>query len=1008
MNHRILLFYALVILNCLGGMRSAVYAQLGGCVGEPMSFKPTAPLPGTEYTWDFGEGTSITTLDDSVIHVFSTPGTFTITLTLNHPAGCSQSSTSEIEIHQLSLSSMTMIPPSCPDGTDGAINLSVTGGVPDYSFNWAHGDTIEDPLGLASGEYRVTVIDSLGCALVVADFIEEAEDDIAPVAICNDITIILDNTGNGNIEANDIGGDSFDACGIASISLDRTNFDCTTTGAQTVTLTVLDENSNLSFCSATVFVQDNSPPVALCQDVTVFLDPDSGVSSLSPGELDNGSHDGCALGSSTISIPSLDCSHIGNNSVILTVNDLSGNSASCNSLVTVSDTSAPTLNCPEDLVVSAAPGCSTFVAIPIPTASDNCGVLSLTNDITATVDASAYFNAGISPVTVSATDVNGNVASCIFSVTVGDTINLFTSSVPTACIGTEISFTSVDTGALISLWTFGDGMGSTDESPTHTYSSSGIFTVTLERTEAFTGCVSTYFETIEIFGPVVEEVMVERPCYAGNDGSIDLTIGGAVSLPVSYVWSGPGGYSASSEDLSSLGPGEYSLLLTDASGCSNSWSSILTGPPPITWSSTWTDVSCGALPANGSINITATGGTFSLLYSIDGGGSFSPSSTFINLEAGTYPLMLKDAATACTLPAETLVIHDPGSSISFEHASTAASVSGDDGQLHFSSMAGGAGGPYTYSVDNGSSFVGAVEVDGLAPGPYVLRIQDAAGCISLPQNDTVYGILPLDIVVIRPSCLPDAGPGATLQFVPLAGVPPFTFSWETAGNSDTTDYLEGEPAGLLYLTAADAGYLSVIDTFTIPLAPSFAFVPIPTHISSPGADDGAIEVNVTGSSAPYFYIRDYELIPPLGDEFSSTNLFSSLIPGTHWVAVQDSFSCMEGPFPVPIFEPVAKRIPGTEASSSLKFTSDWVLEAFPNPFSESAVIRFVSPRTGRIILDVWTLEGALVTRLFEGEIQQGKMNEVEFASNELPTGIYMAKLWMDERYVGVVKLVLVR
>src|SRR3989475_6359898 len=98
------------------------------------------------------------------------------------------------------------------------------------------------------------------------------QDQVGPVAVCQDITVQLDATGHVTISPAQIDNGSTDACGIASLSLSKTNFDCSNVGPNLVTLTVTDNNGNTQTCTATVTVQDQVRPVAVCQDITVQLD----------------------------------------------------------------------------------------------------------------------------------------------------------------------------------------------------------------------------------------------------------------------------------------------------------------------------------------------------------------------------------------------------------------------------------------------------------------------------------------------------------------------------------------------------------------------------------------------------------------------------------------------------------------------------------------------------------------------------------------------------------------
>jgi len=116
------------------------------------------------------------------------------------------------------------------------------------------------------------------------------EDNIAPVAVCQDITAGLDAIGNATITAAEIDNGSTDACGIATMELDVTSFTSADLGVNTVTLTETDVNNNVSICIATVTIIDVNPPVALCNDIAVTLDQNGSV-IITPQDIDGGSTD---------------------------------------------------------------------------------------------------------------------------------------------------------------------------------------------------------------------------------------------------------------------------------------------------------------------------------------------------------------------------------------------------------------------------------------------------------------------------------------------------------------------------------------------------------------------------------------------------------------------------------------------------------------------------------------------------------------------------------------------
>jgi hypothetical protein len=233
-------------------------------------------------------------------------------------------------------------------------------------------------------------------------------DNVAPNAICQDLVIELDAAGNASITANDVDNGSSDNCGIASLTIDQSNFDCSNVGNNTVTLTVVDVNGNTSTCTSTVTVNDNVAPNAICQDLVIELDA-AGNASITANDVDNGSNDNCGIASLTIDQSNFDCSNVGNNTVTLTVVDVNGNTSTCTSTVTVNDNVAPNAIC-QDLVIELdAAGNASITANDVDNgSSDACGIASLTID-QSNFDCS---NVGNNTVTLTVVDVNGNSSTC--------------------------------------------------------------------------------------------------------------------------------------------------------------------------------------------------------------------------------------------------------------------------------------------------------------------------------------------------------------------------------------------------------------------------------------------------------------------------------------------------------------------------------------------------------------------------------------------------------------------
>lgn len=94
-------------------------------------------------------------------------------------------------------------PPTSGSSNDGAVDLTVSGGIPGYTYQWSTSDTTEDISGLGIGMYTVTVTDSIGCMKVLT-FDVDTLPELTVVLLASDVTCL--NTNNGTIDLTVIGG----------------------------------------------------------------------------------------------------------------------------------------------------------------------------------------------------------------------------------------------------------------------------------------------------------------------------------------------------------------------------------------------------------------------------------------------------------------------------------------------------------------------------------------------------------------------------------------------------------------------------------------------------------------------------------------------------------------------------------------------------------------------------------------------------------------------------------
>ena len=240
-----------------------------------------------------------------------------------------------------------------------------------------------------------------------------------PTAVCQNITVQLDATGNGTINAADVDAGSSDICGIGGLSVDIDSFDCSDIGDNNVVLVVTDLSGNSTNCMAVVTVEDTMAPTMVCQDITVQLDG-SGMATIVPSDIDGGTTDNCGGITSSIDVTMFDCTNIGPNNVTLTTTDSEGNSDTCVAVVTVQELQAPIVICQDITIALDAAGMASITPADIDGgSSDNCAIASMTINN----DSFTCANVGIpNNVTLTVTDTAGNVSSCSAIVTVEDTI----------------------------------------------------------------------------------------------------------------------------------------------------------------------------------------------------------------------------------------------------------------------------------------------------------------------------------------------------------------------------------------------------------------------------------------------------------------------------------------------------------------------------------------------------------------------------------------------------------
>jgi hypothetical protein len=162
-----------------------------------------------------------------------------------------------------------------------------------------------------------------------------------------------------------------------------------------------------------ITVQDITNPTAKCKSIQVYLTP-AGTVTITASQVDDGSFDNCSPVSLGISPASFTVANVGPNTVTLTVTDVSGNSASCQSTVTVIDNTPPNAIC-QPAIVTLVNGSATITGADIDNGSNDASGIS---SLQASKTSFSCADIGANTVVLTVTDNNNNVATCTTTVTV--------------------------------------------------------------------------------------------------------------------------------------------------------------------------------------------------------------------------------------------------------------------------------------------------------------------------------------------------------------------------------------------------------------------------------------------------------------------------------------------------------------------------------------------------------------------------------------------------------------
>ncbi len=342
-----------------------------------------------------------------------------------------------------------------------------------------------------------------------------------------------------------------DNCAVTSSSSSVASGSTFALGTTTVTYTAADAASNTGTCAFTVTVNDNVAPIALCHSAVVVLDP-LGNGSLTAAGVDNGSTDNCTIASTSLSQNTFTCANAGGLTIVLIVTDAAGNTSTCTAAITVI---APAVN---GSLLADTTTCGYNVScnggsdgVAHATAGGGCPGYTYLWSSGATTSTATGLGAG--PHTVTITDGAGGTN--VVTVTLTEPAAL--QATATATLTCELDSTGTidlavtggnDCQAYTYLWS--NGATTADL----TGLTAGTYTVTV--TDA-AGCTTVQTATVSTF---------PTPSPSFTAAGYVLT---SAQVWTSYQWLFNGNTinGATANTYTATQTGSYSLLVTDANGC---------------------------------------------------------------------------------------------------------------------------------------------------------------------------------------------------------------------------------------------------------------------------------------------------------------------------------------------------------------------------------------------------------------------------------------------------------
>jgi gliding motility-associated-like protein len=377
-------------------------------------------------------------------------------------------------------------------------------------------------------------------------------------------------------------------------------------------------------------------------------------------------------------------------------------------------------------------------------------------------------------------------------------------------------------------------------------------------------------------------------CFGGTDGAAYISINGAVD-PYSVAWSNL----ETTEDITLLTAGNYSVTVTDNNLCSRVLDVTITEPTELTATANVLNEPLCFGTASGSAEVVPDGGTGPYSYLWPDG---QTSAVAIDLANGDYTVTVTDANLCTTTVLVTLT--EPDSiTFGFEFIRTAC---GDSiGQINIANILGGTS-PYTvdWASDawQGGSYpladsMNTDTIRNLWVANYVAIVTDGNGCVvrdSMNMTDTSKMSIKLDSLA-RVTC--HGGDNGAIRVHAEDGSIPYIYTWlnDLDVTIDSDSLLNDAMAGTYRLQVTDAGQCQRDTAFTITepteIVNQWVFT---DSIVCHGETTASLYALIAGGVPPY----EYQWLNSSDESMSNDSSLTNVGPDRYYLTVTDANNCL--------------------------------------------------------------------------------------------------------------------